>query len=201
MPTSLRSVCLTALVVVAAVGAGCANEKNFVWVNDLPPRALGPSPYRVQIGDTLMVNVWGQASLSQEVVVRPDGNLTLPLIGDVVAAGQTPPSLGQEIGRRLTGLVLDPKVSVSVKTSREPTISVVGEVHAAGAYPLHPGDGVLETLARAGGLSEFANKDRIFIIRRRGEPMRVRFKYDALAAGDGAGLAFSLQDGDILVVE
>jgi polysaccharide export outer membrane protein len=155
----------------------------------------------VQNGDALLVNVWGQASLSQEVTVRPDGNITLPLVGDVSAAGQTPAALGVEIGRRLNGLVLDPKVSVSVRTSREPSISVVGEVKTAGTYPLRPGEGVLEILARAGGLSEFASKDNIFVIRRQAEPLRVRFRYDALAAGDGAGLAFQLQDGDILVVE
>ena len=188
-------------MLVLLASSSCETTRNYVWVNDLPSKALVPSPYRVQVGDALVVNVWGQASLSQEVVVRPDGSITLPLIGDVRASGQAPNALAQDIGRRLTGMVIDPKVSVSVKTSREPTISVVGEVKTAGSYPLRPGEGVLEVLARSGGLSEFANKDRIFVIRRQGEPMRVRFRYDSLASGDGAGLAFTLQDGDILVVE
>lgn len=184
----------------AALLVGCAHD-GYTDVDELPERALAPAAYRIQNGDQLIVTVWNQENLSGEVNVRPDGNITLPLIGDVAVAGMTPPACAKEIARRLNGLVLDPKVAVSVAQTREPTVSVLGEVRDAGTYPLRRGEGVLEVLARAGGLSEFADRERIFVIRRQGEPLRVRFSYHKLVRSEGAAIAFALQDGDVVVVE
>jgi polysaccharide export outer membrane protein len=100
----------------------------------------------------------------------------------------------------LNGLVVDPHVAVSLAAVREPNVSVVGEVRTAGAYLLRPGEGVLEMIARAGGLSEFANRGKIFVLRRN-DNLRVRFDYDKLAHADGAAVKFMLQDGDVVVVE
>lgn len=171
-----------------------------MWVDDLSASDLKPSTYKVRIGDKLVVNVWNQPPLSGEVLVRPDGNMTLPLVGDIPVQGLTPPQVGDEVSKKLVGLVVDPHVVVSLGTTREPTVSVVGEVRQAGAYPLHPGEGVLELLARAGGLSEFANKSRVFVLRRV-DNLRVRFDYDKLAHADGNGVQFLLQDGDVIVVD
>ena len=154
----------------------------------------------MQLGDKLVVNVWNQAPLSGEVLVRPDGNITLPLVGDVYVLGLTPPQISDEIGKKLGGLVVDPHVAVSLANMKEPQVSVVGEVRQAGAYPLRPGEGVLEMLAHAGGLSEFANKGKVSVLRRR-DALRVRFDYDKLAHADGAAVKFMLQDGDVVVVE
>jgi polysaccharide biosynthesis/export protein len=181
------------------LSAACA-EGPFVWVDDVPANVLKPQPYKVQTGDKLVVNVWSQAPLSGEVVVRPDGNLTLPLVGDIFVLGMTPPQIGEEVTKRLNGLVVDPHVAVSLAAVREPNVSVVGAVRTAGAYPLRPGEGVLEMIARAGGLSEFANRGKIFVLRR-STNLRVRFDYDRLAHADGAAVKFMLQDGDVVVVE
>src|SRR5687767_7218203 len=105
------------LASVALVG-GCGTSTGFKEVDELPQEALQPAPYRVQTGDKLVVSVWNQAPLSGEQTVRPDGSITMPLIGDVAVAGMTPPSVSQEIARRLNGLVIDPKVSVSVASTR-----------------------------------------------------------------------------------
>ena len=179
--------------------SACALDGSYVWVDDLSASALKPPPYKVQLGDQLTVNVWNQAPLSGEVLVRPDGNVTIPLIGDVYVYGLTPPQASVEIAKKLTGMVLEPNVSVSLMSKREATVSVVGEVQASGSYNLRPGEGVLEMLARAGGLSEFANKSRIFVVRR-AEGVRVRLDYDKLAQGQGAAVQFTLNDGDVIVV-
>lgn len=179
---------------------GCATDGSFVWVDELPSGALKPAEYQVAPGDRLVVNVWNQPPLSGEVLVRPDGSITLPLVGDVQVAGSTPKQAGEAVARKLSGLVVEPHVAVSLSGTREPTVSVLGEVQQAGTFPLRPGEGVLEVLARAGGLSEFARKDAIFVVRR-SQGLRVRFDYRRLAQANGAGVAFELQDGDVVVVE
>lgn len=187
-------------LVLALTAFGCATEGTYVWVDELPTGALKPADYQVTPGDRLVVNVWNQPPLSGEVLVRPDGNITLPLVGDVQVAASTPKQAGEAIARKLTGLVVEPHVVVSLAGTREPAVSVLGEVQQAGNFALRPGEGVLELLARAGGLSEFAKKDGIFVVRR-SQGMRVRFDYQRLSRAVGAGVAFELQDGDVVVVE
>ncbi len=187
-------------LVLALAASGCATDGKFVWVDELDREALTSAPYIVTPGDRLLVNVWNQPPLSGEVLVRPDGNITLPLVGDVPVAGTTPQQVADAIAKKLSGLVVEPHVAVSLAGTRPPTVSVLGEVRNAGSFELRPGEGVLEILARAGGLSEFARKDAIFVVRRRHE-LRVRFDYARLSRGVGASAAFQLQDGDVVVVE
>ena len=180
--------------------AACEAHVPFVWVDEMPDANQPPPPYRVQSGDRLVVNVWNQPPLSGEVLVRQDGRITLPLVGDIAIGGMTTSEASAEIGKRLTGLVVDPHVAVSLSGGREPTVNVVGEVRTGGSFPLRSGEGVLELIARAGGLSEFAGKDRIYVVRKR-ESMRIRFSYDRLARADGPGAMFQLRDGDTIIVE
>lgn len=180
--------------------AGCALDGAYVWVDDLSARELAPAPYRVMPGDRLHVHVWNQAALSGEVLVRPDGNITLPLVGDVLVLGRSPPQIAGDIARALGGLVKEPKVAVALAGTRSPVVSIVGEVRNAGVFELRPGEGVLEMLAHAGGLSEFADRSRVFVLRR-SEGTRVRFHYDKLARAKGPGVLFLLQDGDVVIVE
>lgn len=190
-----------ALALVLGLAAfGCATEGKFVWVDQLDSAALKSAPYLVSPGDRLLINVWNQPPLSGEVLVRPDGNITLPLVGDVPVAAMTPQQVADAIARKLNGLVVEPHVAVSLAGTRAPSVSVLGEVRSAGSFELRPGEGVLELLARAGGLSEFARKDAIFVVRRSQE-LRVRFDYARLSRGVGAAAAFELQDGDVVVVE
>jgi polysaccharide export outer membrane protein len=187
-------------LLLPALLAACVSDGPYIWVDELGANQLKPPAYKIQLGDRLVVNVWNQAPLSGEVLVRPDGNVTLPLVGDIYVLGMTPPLAADEIGKKLAGLVVDPHVAVSLAGTRDATVAVVGEVRAAGSYNLKPGDGVLDVLARAGGLSEFAARDRVFVIRK-SESMRVRFAYDKLSRADGVGVQFLLQDGDVVVVE
>lgn len=196
----MQRLALALAILIALVASACATDGKFVWVDELDREDLKPAPYLVAAGDRLVVNVWNQPPLSGEVLVRPDGNITLPLVGDVHVAGGTPHQAGEAIVRKLAGLVVEPHVAVSLAGTRDPTVSVLGEVQQAGSYALRPGEGVLEMLARAGGLSEFARKDAIFVVRR-SQGLRVRFDYQRLARGVGAGVTFELQDGDVVVVE
>jgi polysaccharide biosynthesis/export protein len=197
---------LTALLSLASffaltvVTTGCVTDGPYVWVDELSPNDLKPPPYKLQVGDRLIVNVWNQQPLSGEVLVRPDGNITMPLVGDVFVHNLTPPQAAAEIAKRLNGMVVDPNVAVALTSNRNSTVSVVGEVQTAGSFDLRPGEGVLEILARAGGLSEFADRSRVFVVRKN-ENLRVRLNYDKLAHADGAAVKFMLQDGDVVVVD
>lgn len=191
---------LVGLVLFVLLWAACALDGPYVWVDELSAHDLAPAPYKVMPGDRLHVHVWNQTALSGEVLVRPDGKITLPLVGDVFVLGRAPPEIAVEIGQALGGLVREPKVAVALSGTRSPVVSVVGEVRTAGVFELRPGEGVLEVLARAGGLSEFANRNRVFVLRR-SEGTRVRFDYDKLSRANGAGVRFLLRDGDVVIVE
>ncbi len=194
---------MTALSVFClSLVTACSYNRGYVWVDELEPEGLGAQPYRIRPGDLLAVSVWNQENLSGEVRVREDGKATLPLLGDVEVGGGTAPEAAQRITQSLNGVVLDPKVTVAVVEVRPPTITVVGEVRAPGAFPLVVGDRVLEAVARAGGPTEFAELDEVFVIRKQGDKVtRVRFDLVRVMRAEGRGLAFVLQDGDVIVVQ
>jgi polysaccharide export outer membrane protein len=181
--------------------SGCAASTPFVWVDELPPAALVPEAYRIEPGDTLTVSVWNQQKMSGDVKVRSDGQVTLPLLGDVAVLNLTPSGAAQQIEHRLDGLVVDPKVTVAIKESQPATFSMVGQIKNSGSYPLRPGVGLLQAIAAAGGLTEFANPSKIFVIRKDNSNKRIRFTYDKLSHAEGRGVTFQLRDGDIVVVE
>jgi polysaccharide export outer membrane protein len=201
------SLLFAALLVVVVAVVGCASTDDppdlFTWVDDLNEEALAPTPYRLRGNDKLEVKVFKQESLSGEALVREDGQVTVPLVGDVFVAGKTPPEAAAEIAKRLaaTGFIDNPSVSVAVIETRQPSFAVVGEVRQPGSFELQPGTTVLDGVALAGGLSEFARKDRIFVIRKAKGNQRVRFHFARLARSDGKGLRFHLEDGDVVVVE
>jgi polysaccharide export outer membrane protein len=159
-----------------------------------------PPPYKLAGGDRVIINVWNQPAMSGEVLVRSDGNISLPLVGDVPVAGLSPPMASVEIAKRLNGLVVDPHVVISLAGGRESTCNVTGEVRQGGSFPIKAGDGVLELIARAGGLSEFADRNDIYVVRKR-DGVRIRFSYDRLMRADGPAAKFQLQDGDTIIVE
>ncbi len=186
---------LTLLALVA-----CGHSQPFVWVDDLEPVSFEPPLYRIRPGDKVSVSVWSQEHLSAEAVVRADGNVTLPLLGDVVISGATTGEAADRITQRLVGLVVDPQVTVALVETTPPTITVLGEVRQPGTLPLSRGERLLDALARAGGLTEFASKDEIFVLRQYPRPLRIRFDYGRLTFGEGRGATFELIDGDVVVV-
>lgn len=147
--------------------------------------------------------MWKQTQLSGEYVVRLDGKITLPLVGEIAAGGLTPDGVAAQITRRLDGLVLNPKVSVAVNETTEARISVLGEVRTPGRFAITDKDGVLTALSLAGGLTEFARTDGIYVLRQDydGKRVRIRFDFRKLAGGQGRGADFLLRNGDIVVIE
>ncbi len=197
-----RLASLLALLVVA----GCATTEvpdTFVWVDELPEEQLEPTAYRIRGNDRLAITVFKQEALSGEVLVRADGQVTVALIGDIAVVGKTPPEAGTEIANALsaTGFIEKPSVSVAVIETRTPDFAVIGEVRQPGSFELKPGTTVVDGVALAGGLTEFANKERVFVIRKAKENQRVRFDWNKLTRSEGKGLRYKVEDGDVIVVE
>lgn len=160
--------------------------------------------YVISTGDVLQVRVFQQEAMSARVKVRPDGKVSLPLVNDVVAEGKTPTVLAAELQVRLKDFINTPAVTVSLEESRPLIVSVLGEVIRPGVVTLEGGSGVIQALAASGGLTDFAHRDGIFVLRKTGgqaAPRRIRFTWEVLSRGEGVAARFSLLPGDVVVAE
>ena len=156
--------------------------------------------YRLVAGDKLRIEVYKEPQLSQSLQIRPDGKITLPMVGDVVAAGVTPRELTQTLTERLREFVMAPAVTVIVAETIPPVIYVMGEVTKPGAVPITGPMTVVQALAVAGGFKEFANPKKIRILRKgsNGTVQTIDFDYrDAITWPDRPVL---LQPGDTVIV-
>lgn len=192
----LRSVLLVACVASAA----CSSTGPYVWADSLPGTGGSTEGVIIQDGDTVNIRVFNQEPLSTHEKVRPDGKISIPVIGEVTARGKRPAQLASEVQDRLKSVVVAPSVTVTLDAGAELKVSVVGEVKNSGVYQLDHGANVLHALAAAGGLSEFADSDKVFVVRK-SLPQRVRFRYQDLRSADPKSIAFQLQAGDVVVVE
>jgi polysaccharide export outer membrane protein len=135
------------------------------------------------------------------VSVRPDGKISFPLLNDIQAAGLTPMQLQRSISDQLRQYMAAPEVSVVVQEIRSFSASVLGEVKKPGRYQLTGEETVLDVLAQAGGLTEFANESGIVVLRSNGSGMEhIPFNYDAAISRKGGQLLFYLRPGDVVVV-
>lgn len=191
-----------ALLVILAVLASpaCGGTGPYVWVDSLPGTATSSNDVIIQEGDVLNVRVFNQDPLSTKERVRSDGRISIPVIGEVVARGKRPAQLASEIQDRLKDIVKVPSVIVTLEQAEGMKVSVVGEVRNSGIFQLEPGSNVLHALAAAGGLNDYADSDKVFVVRK-SLPQRVRFRYHDLRSADPKSVQFTLQPGDIVVVE
>jgi len=157
--------------------------------------------YLIGPEDVLDIAVWKNCpDLCRTVPVRPDGKLSLPLVNDVQAAGMTPMDLRQHLTEQLAEYLPSPEVSVIVREVHNFKVSVVGAVKMPGEYEIKSQATVLELIARAQGLTEFSNRDKIVVLRQNGaKTERVKFNYRKVAEGDDQD-NFYLRPGDIIVV-
>lgn len=192
---------LVAFLVIAAGACGSVRGP-YVWSQDVALPA-DPGGYLMQVGDLLSVQVWDNEKLSARGRVRSDGKFSIPLLGDMDVSGRTPEEFARETERRFAAdsLIVRPRVTVLVEESAPLTVSVLGKVGRAGTVALSNGAGVAEALAGAGGLTEFAHKDRIFVLRRNPTPTRVRFTFASLTDLASNAVQFRLRAGDVVVVE
>jgi polysaccharide export outer membrane protein len=189
--------------VLLAIQMGCAAVSKEVLDETVQPVSkeflLGPE-------DVLEVTVWRNQDLSRTVVVRPDGKISLPLIGDVQASGLNASQVAAKIAQRLTEFKENPNVSVSLKEVNSYFIFVLGEVLKPGKYPLKSYATVLQGVSMAGGFTPFASKNRMQVIRTHANEdgkenqIRIPVPYNELVSGKGEIENFILKSGDTIVV-
>ncbi|MHB8418009.1 MAG: polysaccharide biosynthesis/export family protein [Myxococcales bacterium] len=179
---------------ITALSGSCAGSSA-----NLPADPV-QAEYRIGVDDVVEVAVWRDRDLSRTLPVRPDGRISLPLLGEVQAAGLTAGQLEKDISARLVPFVDKPAVAVIVREINSQRFYVVGQVTHPGAFALRGQVTVLQALAQAGGLAEFANQNGIVLLRRDGSRVRrYSLRYDDLVdARDGR--AVYLGAGDTLVV-
>lgn len=187
-PAALAQSSSTAPQAVGTAGAGARDTATTA-------KAPVSADYKLVPGDKLRVEVYKDAQLSQSVQVRPDGKITLPLANDVVAAGRTPAELRDAIVTSLKTYIANPTVTVMVVETVPPVIYVTGEVNAAGPQQLVGKIDVIQAIATAKGLTDFANKKNITI--RRGSQL-INFNYNDAIRGNAAPVY--LQPGDTIIV-
>jgi polysaccharide export outer membrane protein len=157
--------------------------------------------YRIGPEDMLQISVWNNEAMSRTAPVRPDGKISLPLLNDVQAAGLTPMELREELMRRLADYMPHPEVAVSVTDVRSFRVSVIGAVPKPDRYELKSWATVMDVLAMAGGLTEFAGASRIVVIRSQGgRTHRIAFDYEKVRSGDAGQANFHVVPGDIVLV-
>jgi polysaccharide export outer membrane protein len=156
--------------------------------------------------DVLEVVVWRNQDLSRQVVVRPDGLISMPLIGDIQAAGLTPDQLAERITKRLREFKENPSVSVSVKEVNSYNVFVLGEVAKPGKYQLKSYTSILQAISMAGGFTPFAAKNKLQVVRHftNGDgawrEVRLVMPYDDILKGRGDPDYFMIKAGDTIVV-
>jgi polysaccharide export outer membrane protein len=164
-------------------------------------RAVAAEDYVLQPGDQLTISVWKEADLSTDVFVRPDGGISLPLAGDIHAAGRTVEAVRQEINQRLSKYISSPTVAVIVKQALGNQIFVIGKVNKPGEYPVNRPVDVMQALSIAGGTTPFAAINSISILRRDGDhQLTLRFRYSDVEHGHNLEQNILLRSGDTVVV-
>ncbi|MGH9257383.1 MAG: polysaccharide biosynthesis/export family protein [Vicinamibacterales bacterium] len=188
---------------------GATSAQEPLQRDNTPVALAAPAPavvdppadgFRIGPEDVLDVQVWKNTELSRVVPVRPDGMISLPLVNDIRAAGLTPIQLRQQITLRLSEFVPSPEVSVIVREVHSVKVAVLGAVRMPGHYEVNSAATVLELIARAQGLTEFADRGRIVVLRQNGATTkRIPFNYRKVAEGSEQD-NFFVQSGDIIVV-
>jgi polysaccharide export outer membrane protein len=177
-----------------AMGSSGAAEKSLLVVT---------SEYIIGPEDVLEITVWKNPDLSKEVQVRPDGRISLPLLGDLSAVGKTPVQLTEEISAGLKGYMETPTISMTVKDVQSYQIYVLGEVNRPGKYPLKSKTTLLQGITVAGGFTAVAAKNTIVIFRftKDGQGQtKLRASYDDIVVRDGSGQNIELMPGDMIVI-
>jgi polysaccharide export outer membrane protein len=199
----LRNAVFALFLAGALALCGCGSLGSYTWFSDVP-RAEWSSPpgeYVIATGDTITIRVYDQDPLSTHAKIRSDGRLAMPFIGEVVVVGKTPVALAREIEERLKVFIVSPRVIVNVDDTLPIVVSVLGEVGTRGNLSLPQPATLLQALAQAGGPSDFADKDEIFLVRQKPIFRRIRFTYDALLTNQGGAATFPVRAGDVIVVQ
>jgi polysaccharide biosynthesis/export protein len=196
MTSSWRFVFVAAATLALSLPGDTSAQSLAASTNAAPTSA----EYRLVPGDKVRIEVYKDAQLSQSVQIRPDGKITMPLIGDVAAVNQTPTELRRSITESLKEYMTNPSVTVIVVETVVPTAYVMGEVRAPGSVQLQGEMSVLQALALTGGLTEFAKSGDIRVLRKTSTGMEtIPFRYKDALKGDAKALVY-LRPGDTVIV-
>jgi polysaccharide export outer membrane protein len=203
---TMKRLIVLVVLVYSLMMAGCAS----VTPSTQPPKtntdAMAVSAYRIGVDDQLQVTVWHNPDLSVSVPVRPDGKITVPLIGDVQAGGQTPEEVAATIKDKLKAYVRDPQVAVILTQLRSheylARVRVTGAVRAPVSLPYRQGMTVLDVVLAAGGVTEFASPDRTELYRHagKGDSQAYAVRLGKILNDGDLATNYPLQPGDVITV-
>jgi polysaccharide export outer membrane protein len=167
-----------------------------------PLAAKPDSNFVIGVDDVLAINVWKEPDISRSVPVRSDGKISLPLVGELQASGETPKKLEAEIAKRLQQYISEPEVTVIVQEVRSQKFNVLGMVIRPGSYSLTKPTTVLDGIALAGGFRDFAKQKDIYVLRpvADGTPKRLPFNYKDVVKGRNPAQNIVLESNDTIVV-
>jgi len=170
-------------------------------LSPLSQAQTGDELYSINPGDVLSVSVWKEEDLNQEVIVRPDGYISFPLVGEAKAAGSSIEALRKLIAQRITKYIPDPVVTVSVRQLSGNKVYVIGKVNKPGEFVVLRNVDVMQALSMAGGTSTYAALNKIKILRRENGKLRsISFEYGEVEKGNRLDQNIVLQAGDVVVV-
>jgi polysaccharide export outer membrane protein len=157
--------------------------------------------YLLQPGDVLIVSVWKEDELQRQVLIRPDGGINFPLVGEINTRGMTVDTLRDRLTDGLAQFIPEPEVNVSVQATNGNLIYVVGKVNRPGSFVAARPTDVVQALGLAGGLNRFADADEIKVLRReQGQQLAYPFRYGDIEDGEGLEQNILLKPGDIVIV-
>ena len=181
----LRQLTFTVLLAAGGISATMADD----------------GPYTVKPGDLLKISVWKEPDLTGQVLIRPDGGFSFPLVGEVDARGKSVAQLQQLVSSKLHGYIADPVVTVAVEEIKGNKVYVIGQVKSPGEFPVARAVDVMQALSIAGGTTPFAALDEIRILRRQsGGQVALRFNYSDVVRGRDLQQNIELEAGDVVVV-
>jgi polysaccharide biosynthesis/export protein len=201
----------------------CILLSSIAWAQSAPPKSsaisdrattgdahatASPSPaahddtFIIGKNDVLAINVWKEPDISRSIPVRSDGKISLPLVGEIQAAGETPLKLEQNISAKLKSYIEEPEVTVIVQQINSQKFNILGMVARPGEYPLVGSATVLDAIAVAGGFRDFAKQKSIYILRQNpdGTQTRIPFNYKEVVKGRNPAQNIALQARDTIVV-
>ncbi|HSM85966.1 MAG TPA: polysaccharide biosynthesis/export family protein [Candidatus Limnocylindrales bacterium] len=209
----LKNLTLAVVLIWVAAGAVCAQKSTRTAALKTPDTTANgataqakkpevkPGEYKVGEADVLRVNVWKEPEVSQTVVVRTDGSISLPLINEVRVSGLTPVQAQDMIADKLKAYLTNPQVTVTVTEIHSKRAFITGEVARPGGYSLNVETSVLQLIAQAGGLTPFAKKGDIVVLRyENGQQRRLKFEYNEVIKGKRSEQNVALHPGDTVVV-
>jgi polysaccharide export outer membrane protein len=165
------------------------------------PQRPAASDYLIGPGDVLFISVWKDEALTQSVPVRPDGKISFPLIGEILAGGKTITELQKEIEQKIARYIPEPNLTIGIQAINSLLVYVIGRVNSPGRFVLNTNINVLQALAMAGGCNSFASRNDIKIFREsQGRTQILEFRYDDVTGGRRLEENVTLRRGDVIVV-